>query len=103
MIVRSATAGPASKRSTLVNLLKSNIDTLKVELLTQLTSQGVAHQAGYPYFGNITTPAQLKAAYNWQFADKDPASFIHNGIYVEQLLYDSIVDLGGTPTVDRPH
>lgn len=87
----------------LVNLLKTNIDTLKAELLTQLTDQGVTHRDGYPYFGNITTPAQLKATYNWQFADKDPASFIHNGNYVEQLLYDSIVDLGGTPSVDRPH
>ena len=86
----------------LVNTFKTNIDTLKGQLLNLLTGQGVMYQNAYPYFSNITTPAQLKAAYNLQFADQDPACYIHNGIYVQQLLYDSIVDLGGTPSVSRP-
>ncbi|MGB5697621.1 MAG: chitobiase/beta-hexosaminidase C-terminal domain-containing protein, partial [Polyangiales bacterium] len=41
----------------------------------------------------------LKAAYNYQVASKDPAGFIHNGAYIQQLLYDSTEDLGGTPSV----
>ena len=41
----------------------------------------------------------LPAAYNYQVGLKDPAGFIHNGTYLQQLFYDSIVDLGGTPSV----
>ncbi len=41
----------------------------------------------------------LPAAYNYQVALKDPNGFIHNGTYIQQLLHDSIVDLGGTPSV----
>jgi len=41
----------------------------------------------------------LPAAYNYQVALKDPNGFIHNGTYMQQLLHDSIVDLGGTPSV----
>ena len=42
----------------------------------------------------------LAAAYNYQVGQKDPAAYIHNGTYLQQLLYDSTVDLGGTPSVD---
>jgi hypothetical protein len=41
------------------------------------------------------TPRLLKAAYNYQYAQKDPGDFAHNGKYVIQFLYDSIEDLGG--------
>jgi len=44
----------------------------------------------------------LKAAYNYQTGEKDPGGYIHNGAYIKQLLIDSIVDLGGTPSVSRP-
>lgn len=44
----------------------------------------------------------LTAAYNYVVATKDPAGYIHNGAYVEQLLYDSILLMGGTPTVIPP-
>ena len=44
----------------------------------------------------------LTAAYNFVFADKDPAGYIHNGGYISQLLYDSIVLMGGTPSVRPP-
>jgi hypothetical protein len=37
----------------------------------------------------------LKAAYNYQLSLKEPHGYIHNPIYVAQLLIDSIVDLGG--------
>ena len=41
----------------------------------------------------------LKAAYNYQVALKDPNGYLHNGSYIQQFLYDSIEDLGGTPSV----
>lgn len=42
------------------------------------------------------TPKLLKAAYNYQYAAKDPGAFAHNGKYVAQLLYDSLESLGAT-------
>lgn len=39
------------------------------------------------------TPRLLKAAYNFQVAQKDPNSYAHGGKYIIQLLYDSIQDL----------
>jgi hypothetical protein len=35
----------------------------------------------------------LKAAYNFQMSKKDPNGYIHNPIYIAQLLIDSITDL----------
>jgi hypothetical protein len=40
------------------------------------------------------TPRLLKAAYNYQYAQKDPGAFAHNGKYVIQVLYDGLEDLG---------
>jgi hypothetical protein len=40
------------------------------------------------------TPRLLRAAYNYQWASKDPGSFAHNGQYIIQTLYDSLEDLG---------
>jgi hypothetical protein len=44
---------------------------------------------------NAWTPRLLKAAYNYQYAQKDPGAFAHNGQYVIQVLHDSIADVGG--------
>jgi len=44
------------------------------------------------------TPRLLKAAYNYQYVQKDPGAFAHNGIYIMQVLYDSIQDVGGSTT-----
>jgi hypothetical protein len=41
------------------------------------------------------TPRLLRAAYNYQYATKDPGAFTHNGQYIIQILQDSIEDLGG--------
>jgi hypothetical protein len=41
------------------------------------------------------TPRLMRAAYNFQYASKDPGGFAHNGRYMIQLMYDSIRDLGG--------
>ncbi len=62
----------------------------------------VYNPVSYPYFftqaeERYTTwsPRLLKAAYNYQYAQKDPGAFAHNGAYVMQVLYDSIEDIGG--------
>jgi hypothetical protein len=41
------------------------------------------------------TPRLLRAAYNYTWAIKDPGSFAHNGLYMLQVLYDSLQDIGG--------
>ena len=49
------------------------------------------------------TPRLLRAAYNYQWVQKDPGAFAHNGKYILQVLYDSIQDLGGDVTgLTRP-
>ena len=49
------------------------------------------------------TPNLLKAAYNYQYAQKDPGAFAHNGNYVIQILIDSINGVGGdTSVMTRP-
>ncbi|MCX7973691.1 MAG: hypothetical protein N3B16_04235 [Candidatus Aminicenantes bacterium] len=37
----------------------------------------------------------LRAAYNYQVSKKDPCGYIHNSLYIAQLLVDSIEHLGG--------
>ena len=37
----------------------------------------------------------MKAAYNYQVSLKEPHGFIHNSLYVAQILVDSIEHLGG--------
>jgi hypothetical protein len=41
------------------------------------------------------SPRLLRAAYNYQYVQKDPGAFAHNAKYVAQALYDTIEDLGG--------
>jgi hypothetical protein len=57
-------------------------------------------------YGNRYTtwsPRLLKAAYNYQYATKDPGTFAHNGKYILQVLYDSLADMGGdTGGMTRP-
>jgi len=52
---------------------------------------------------NAFTPRLMRAAYNYQYSQKDPGAFVHNSKYVVQLLIDSIADLGGSvSTFTRP-
>jgi hypothetical protein len=44
----------------------------------------------------------LTAAYNYVVATKDPAGYIHNGLYIKQLLFDSICLMGGDPIPVEP-
>jgi hypothetical protein len=49
------------------------------------------------------TPRLMRAAYNFQYALKDPGSYVHNSQYVIQLLHDSLEDLGvDVSGMDRP-
>lgn len=41
------------------------------------------------------TPNLLRAAYNYQWFQKDPGAFTHNGKYILQVLYDSIQAVRG--------
>lgn len=49
---------------------------------------------------NAWTPRLLRAAYNYQYSTKDPGAFTHNGLYIIQILYDSLADLGQEVTVE---
>jgi ferredoxin len=40
------------------------------------------------------TPTLLRAAYNYQYSQKDPGDFAHNPDYVMQVLYDSLEAIG---------
>ena len=44
---------------------------------------------------NTWTPRLLRAAYNYQYVQKDPGAYTHNPPYILQVLYDSIEDVGG--------
>jgi hypothetical protein len=49
-------------------------------------------------FGNryvAWTPSLLRAAYNYQYAAKDPGGYAHGGQYILQTLYDALEDIGG--------
>jgi hypothetical protein len=45
----------------------------------------------------------LRAAYNYQYYQKEPGAWAHNNAYIVQILFDSIQDLGGDVTgLTRP-
>jgi len=50
--------------------------------------------ANVNYNGNWT-PRLLRAAFNYQYSQKDPGLFVHNPKYVIQFLIDSIENMGG--------
>lgn len=49
-------------------------------------------------YNGFFTPRSLRAAYNFQYARKDPGAFAHNAKYLIKILYDTIEDLGGDLT-----
>jgi len=52
---------------------------------------------------NAWTARLAKAAYNYQMSLKDPGAFAHGGLYIIQVLYDSLEDLGAdVSTMTRP-
>jgi hypothetical protein len=98
------------------------VDTLRDMLYEAIQAYGadtagtaIAYDSvGYPYFfadtntdgvanpdeinfGNryqTWTPRLLRAAYNYQYSQKDPGNYAHNGKYILQILYDSLEDVG---------
>jgi hypothetical protein len=52
-------------------------------------------EANYGNQFNAWTPRLLRAAYNYTWALKDPGSYAHNGLYMLQVLYDTLDDIGG--------
>jgi hypothetical protein len=101
---------------------KGEIETLQEKLLAAITeyAETVSEKAiaydpsAYPYFFNDAngngkvdedeadrangytsyTPRLLKAAYNYQYSQKDPGIYAHNLDYAAQFLYDSLESLG---------
>jgi hypothetical protein len=43
-------------------------------------------------------PTLLKAAFNYQWSQKEPGAWAHNFDYIVQLMFDSIENLGGSTT-----
>ena len=80
-------------------------EALYAEIQTYTEAQGtkaVYNANAYPYWFNEAgenftafDAKSLKAAYNYQYYQKDPGAFTHNGKFVAQFLIDSIADLGG--------
>jgi hypothetical protein len=102
--------------------LTDEVADIEAALLAEMQAAAVAggsslcyDSSAYPYFFKDTngsgtcdpdertnanrfsawTPALMKAAHNFQIAQKEHGAWAHNFDYTVQLLIDSIVDLGG--------
>jgi hypothetical protein len=101
--------------------IEAELDGLEAELYAQLQAYGnsignpIAYdENAYPYFfsdlnGNGRVDPEeadssnnykfdapsLRGAYNYQFSKKEPCGYIHNAIYLAQIMVDSIEHLGG--------
>lgn len=90
--------------------IAGEIDTVKEALYEAIQAyaadvagtDAVYDEQSYPYWFTADgerystwTPRLLQAAYNYQYATKDPGVFAHNPEYVLQVLYDSLQDIGG--------
>jgi hypothetical protein len=96
----------------------NEVETMREALLVAMQAyaagiegvDGIVYDShAYPYFFDDAeeryatwTPALLRAAYNYQYATKDPGGFAHNGQYVIQTLYDSLNALGAAEGMTRP-
>ncbi len=104
------TEGIAGEIATIADALMVAIQANATE--NAATDSIVYSPASYPYFfidangdgvfdeGDTEryatwTPNLLRAAYNYQYAQKDPGAFAHNATYVLQVLIDSLADMGG--------
>jgi hypothetical protein len=106
------TEGVAGEIETLAEALYAEIQ----KYATETSKLGIVYNAqAYPYYFadadgdgaadkddkgasiryNAWTPRLMKAAYNYQYVQKDPGVYAHNPKYVIQFLIDSIQDLGG--------
>jgi hypothetical protein len=72
---------------------------------TDTNGNGVADSDESNYGNRYVTwtPNLLAAAYNYQYSQKDPGAYAHNGKYMIQLVIDSIQAVGGdVSTYTRP-
>ncbi len=120
--IRPASIPDLNGNGDIMESLKNEIKGLEADLYASIQAAGfkagfpvVYDSHTYPYFFNdlngngevdpgeaiypnaykFPNGKMLKAAYNYQLSLKEPHGYIHNPIYVAQLLIDSIVDLGG--------
>ncbi len=100
----NVTEGIAGELSGLADTLYAAIQAYGSGLGTPITYDAHA----YPYwFNDVTprtgfsawTPRLVRAAYNYQYYQKDPGAFAHNSRYTMQLLYDSLADLDASTYV----
>ncbi len=99
--------------------LAGELETLKETLYAAMQAysastagvDGIVYDShSYPYFFTDAgerfgtwTPSLQQAAFNYQYSNKDPGAFAHNGQYMIQLLIDSIQAVGGsTSSLTRP-
>jgi len=90
--------------------IKGEIDTLAAALYAEIQTYAEKKAGGkieyksttYPYFFGADgknyatwTPRLLKAAFDYQYSQKDPGVYVHNPKYIMQILIDAIQDLGG--------
>lgn len=61
---------------------------------TNANGKGDADELKYANAYADWTPRLLRAAYNFQYAQKDPGLYTHNFKYGVQILYDALEDLG---------
>jgi hypothetical protein len=74
---------------------QATVTSLLALLDAALASSGVGKAIPFqsPYFTNITTAVQLRAAYNYEFVYNDPGAYVHNFRYAAELLYDSLDEM----------
>lgn len=106
--------------------LAEEVSTMEEALYTAIQAYATENEApivydshAYPYFfadananGTLDegeagyaswTPRLLRAAFNFQWVQKDPGAYAHNGEYILQILYDSLKDIGAdVSTLTRP-
>jgi hypothetical protein len=89
--------------------IKGEVDTLEEALYAEIQKYAEDHggaikydSIAYPYFFGedgkayaAWTPNLVKAAFNYQYVQKDPGNYVHNPKFVMQFLIDSIESLGG--------
>jgi len=85
-----------------IDTLAAAVYTAVQQYASDVVGGSIVYDAhSYPYWFDDTgerfgswTARLLKAAYNYQYFQKDPGAFAHNGKYLIQILYDTLADLG---------
>jgi len=93
-----ASEGIAGEIETLAEAIYTTIQ----EYASNVLGGSIVYDAHrYPYWFDDAggrygswTARLLKAAFNYQYFQKDPGAYAHNGKYLIQVLYDTLADLG---------